>query len=99
MVITKTQIKEESESRECFTDSVEQLSSLNSLILWKTFLNTTKVRNDQATLSVASALIEGEFPKPQPAITCSKLATETLKRRCEICSKLAIKTSKRRQWN
>ena len=32
----------------------------------------------------------------QPAITCSKLAIETLEQRCEICSKLTIKTPKRR---
>ena len=34
----------------------------------------------------------------QPAITCSKLTTETLERRCEICSKLTIKTPKRRHF-
>ena len=34
----------------------------------------------------------------QPAITCSKLTTETLDQRCEICSKLTIKPPKRRQW-
>ena len=34
----------------------------------------------------------------QPAITCSKLTTETLEQRCEICSKLTLKTPKRRHW-
>ena len=29
-----------------------------------------------------------------PAITCSKITTETLEKRCEICSKLTIKTPK-----
>ena len=29
----------------------------------------------------------------QPAITCSKLTTETLEQRFEICSKLTIKTT------
>ena len=32
----------------------------------------------------------------QLAVTCSKLAIETLKQRCEICSKLTIKPPKRR---
>ena len=34
----------------------------------------------------------------QAAITCSKLAIETLEQRYEICSKLIIKPPKRRQW-
>ena len=34
----------------------------------------------------------------QPAISCSKLAIETLEQRCEICSKLTIKLPKRRYW-
>ena len=33
-----------------------------------------------------------------PAISCSKLAIETLEQRCEICSKLTIKLPKRCQW-
>ena len=34
----------------------------------------------------------------QPAITCLKLAKETLEQGCEICSKLTIKTPKRHHW-
>ena len=37
------------------------------------------------------------LPLTQLTLTCSKLTTETLDKRCDICSKLIIQTPKRRQ--